>query len=126
MNVASIVPADQILGPAVGDLGEGNLVVLRDPQGSVPTYHLVAAAQIVSADAIATMLREAVGMPLLALPAVRCDALDLTPMGNQPTGREMMITFEARSGVSTGISAADRALTMRVAAAPQSTAADIV
>ncbi|MFT3865150.1 MAG: 3,4-dihydroxy-2-butanone-4-phosphate synthase [Solirubrobacterales bacterium] len=110
------------------DLTAGRMLLLADWTGEAPGGYLLAVAQTITAETMATMLREAAGMPWLALAAERSDALGLTPMGHDhdAAGSRMMVTFEARNGVTTGISAADRALTMRVAADLGSTAADIV
>jgi len=127
VEVASFELAGASIDAAIAALQERSMVVLLDRSRPPEAGYLLAAASTVTASTIATMLREAVGMPWLALPAARCDALGLTRMGPAPhaDGRDMMVTFEARKGIATGISAADRALTMRVAADPASSAADV-
>jgi 3,4-dihydroxy 2-butanone 4-phosphate synthase/GTP cyclohydrolase II len=126
MQIGRVGPdvPDPAAGRATAEIGSGKLVLLRTDGES--GHHFVAAARIVSAETIATMLRDAAGMPMLALPPSRCEALELERIGGQASGREMLTTFEARTGVTTGISAADRARTMRVAADPRSGSADIV
>lgn len=127
MEVASSEFVEAPVDAAIEALRCGAMVVLVDRSQAVEAGYLVTVAQTITAETLATMLREAVGMPWLALPAARCDALGLTRMGRRPhsDGRDMMVTFEARDGITTGISAADRASTMRVASDPASTTADI-
>jgi 3,4-dihydroxy 2-butanone 4-phosphate synthase/GTP cyclohydrolase II len=98
------------------------MLVDRD-EGSGTSGHLVAAAASITAETVASMLRETAGMPFLALSEDRCEALELSPIG---AGGDMMVTIEARRGTTTGISASDRALTMRVASGPAYTAVDVV
>ncbi|MBS1878280.1 MAG: 3,4-dihydroxy-2-butanone-4-phosphate synthase [Actinobacteria bacterium] len=122
MEIASVEPLGDRLEPAIEALRRGAMAMLVD-RGAGGGGHLVAVASSIGAETVATMLREAVGMPFLALSEERCEALELTPIG---AGSEMMITIESRHGTSTGISASDRALTMRVAAGPAYTAVDVV
>src|SRR5690242_16162802 len=87
------------------------------------------AAQFVTPEKIAFMAREARGLICLSLPSERCDELDLPLMvpandGCDATG--FTVSIEARTGVTTGISAADRARTIRVAADPESGPEDLV
>ncbi|MDX6535065.1 MAG: 3,4-dihydroxy 2-butanone 4-phosphate synthase / cyclohydrolase [Gaiellales bacterium] len=87
------------------------------------------AAQFVTAEKIAFMAREARGLICLSLPPERCDALDLPLMVPANTGCEatgFTISIEARTGVTTGISAADRARTIQVAVDPASQPSDLV
>lgn len=72
---------------------------------------------------IAFMARSACGLVCLALPAERCDRLGLRPPRR---GAPLTVTIEARTGVSTGISAADRARTIRVAVDPAAEPRDLV
>src|SRR6185369_550761 len=75
------------------------------------------------------MARHARGLICVPLLSERCDELDLPPMAarNQCTrGTAFTVSVEARLGVSTGISAADRALTIRTLVDPKSRAEDLV
>jgi 3,4-dihydroxy 2-butanone 4-phosphate synthase/GTP cyclohydrolase II len=112
---------------AVEVLRAGGMVLLVEPGDPLPGGYLVAGAQTVTQEVIARMLATAHGTPFVALPASRCAALGLPEPGrSRRASRNFLVNIEAREGTTTGISAADRALTMRVAADPASTAADII
>jgi 3,4-dihydroxy 2-butanone 4-phosphate synthase/GTP cyclohydrolase II len=90
---------------------------------------LVLAAEHATPEAIAFMAVEARGLIRVALSAARCDELELPQMTDRNElrfGTAFTVSVEARHGVSTGISAEDRARTIRVAADPSSGAADLV
>ena len=90
---------------------------------------LCMAAQFATADKIAFMAREARGLICLSLPPERCDELDLPLMVPSNSGCDatgFTVSIEARTGVTTGISAADRARTIRVAVDPDSRPDDLV
>ena len=87
------------------------------------------AAQFATADKIAFMAREARGLICLSLPQERCDELDLplmVPANESCDATGFTVSIEARTGVTTGISAADRARTIRVAVDPASRPQDLV
>ncbi|MEA2324853.1 MAG: 3,4-dihydroxy 2-butanone 4-phosphate synthase / cyclohydrolase [Solirubrobacteraceae bacterium] len=119
----AVVPPDA--RAAVDELAAGRVVAVVDLCRPEAGGCLVAAAEHVTAEAVNAMLVHARGTPWLALPEQRCLALGLRPFGT-PRPWEFQISIEARRGVTTGVSAADRALTMRVAASPDSTAAHII
>jgi 3,4-dihydroxy 2-butanone 4-phosphate synthase/GTP cyclohydrolase II len=98
------------LADAIASLASGGLAILVDEQGS--RGDLVAVARTVSADAINSMAVDAGGLIAVAITPGRRDQLGLRPM----PGTRFPATVEAASGVTTGISAADRALTIRVVA----------
>jgi len=90
---------------------------------------LCMAAQFATAERIAFMAREARGLICLSLTQERCEHLDLPLMvpANAGTGATgFAVSIEAATGVTTGISAADRARTIRVAVDPESGPADLV
>jgi 3,4-dihydroxy 2-butanone 4-phosphate synthase/GTP cyclohydrolase II len=113
---------------AVADLRGGRMAVTcgRDGVGA----QLVAAAEHVDAAAVNFMAREARGLVCLVLPQERCEALGLELIrdGGTPADatKRFTVSIEAREGVTTGISAADRARTIAVAIDPDSGPADIV
>lgn len=111
---------------AVRALTRGGMIVLTERAPEGVAGFLVAAAQTITATQMAAMLRDARGMPWLALPDARCRALELRPVHDGDTRRTFMVSIEAREGTTTGVSAAERARTMRVAAHPASTAGDVV
>src|ERR671925_520142 len=95
------------------------MVVVVDDEDRENEGDLVMAAEFVSADDINFMATHARGWICLALTPERCDELDLELMSlKNETAHQtpFTVTIEAREGVTTGISAADRAHTIRVAA----------
>jgi 3,4-dihydroxy 2-butanone 4-phosphate synthase/GTP cyclohydrolase II len=102
------------------------LVVTDEDEGE---GSLVIAAGSADAAAINFMAREARGLICLALTEERCKTLGLelmVPNSRARHGMGFTLSIEARTGVSTGISAADRARTIAVAVDPASTAVDLV
>ena len=104
------------------------MVVLCDDPDRENEGDLCMAAEFVTADKIAFMACRARGLICLSLPPERCDELDLPLMvpdneGLDATG--FTVSIEAASGVTTGISAADRAHTIRVAVAAGTGPADL-
>lgn len=106
---------------AVEELARERPVVLLDLSGGRAQGFVVAAAGTVSAAVVNEMLLQARGTPWLVLPEERCAALGLAPLGpsSRPEALRFYTSIEARANVTTGVSAHDRALTMRVAAAPE-------
>src|SRR5690606_7730429 len=87
------------------------------------------AAEHVTPEAINFMAREGRGLICLALTGERCDALALPQMtgeNSSPLGTAFTVSIEARGKVTTGISAADRAATIRTAIDPASGPADLL
>lgn len=114
------------LDRALDDLRDQQLVVLVDVARGAPEGYLVGAARTITPGLINTMLLDAGGTPWVALPESRCRALAIDPLGDPAaSGFAFMVSIEARHGVTTGVSAADRARTMRIAADPQTGPADI-
>jgi 3,4-dihydroxy 2-butanone 4-phosphate synthase/GTP cyclohydrolase II len=90
---------------------------------------LTLAAEHVTPEAINFMATHGRGLICLALTGERCDALGLPPMSHRnesPFGTAFTVSVEARRGVSTGISAHDRARTIATAVDPRATARDLV
>ncbi|HUZ85149.1 MAG TPA: bifunctional 3,4-dihydroxy-2-butanone-4-phosphate synthase/GTP cyclohydrolase II [Gaiellales bacterium] len=114
---------------AIEDIRAGRMVVVVDSPDRENEGDLVMAADHVTADAVNFMATHARGLICLTLTAERCDQLDLPMMTDHNTATyetAFTVSVEARSGVSTGISAADRAHTIRVAIDPAATAADLI
>jgi hypothetical protein len=106
---------------AIEDIRAGRMVVVVDDEDRENEGDLVMAAQFVTPDAINFMAKEARGWICLALTPERCDELGLELMAaknESPHETPFTVTIEAREGVTTGISAADRAHTMQVAVDP--------
>ena len=114
---------------ALADLRAGKCVVVADDEDRENEGDLVCAAEFAT-PATVNFLLEAKGMICLALTAERCAELDL-PLMSEDNTEAMRTAFTVsidaapRFGVSTGISASDRAATIRVAADPGSTARDL-
>jgi 3,4-dihydroxy 2-butanone 4-phosphate synthase/GTP cyclohydrolase II len=113
----------------VADMRAGKIVILVDEEDRENEGDLVLAADHVSPDAINFMARYGRGLICLTLTRERCERLNLPPMVPR-NGTKMSTAFtvsiEAAEGVTTGISAADRARTVQVAVAPGAQAADLV
>ena len=124
-DVAFLSPADEIIEAA----RQGRMVVLVDDEDRENEGDLVIPAQFCGAEAINFMAKHGRGLICLALTRSRCEHLGLPLMaqGNEPRLRTAFtVTIEAREGVTTGISAADRARTVAVAIDPASTRTDLV
>jgi len=114
---------------AIETLQKGELVILVDSEDRENEGDLVLAAQFATPEKINFLIRKACGLVCLALESDQVDRLGLPPMvQNNQTERKTAFTvsIEAAHGISTGISAADRAHTIRVAADPRSTAKDVI
>ncbi|MBN3821873.1 3,4-dihydroxy-2-butanone-4-phosphate synthase, partial [Paraburkholderia sp. Se-20369] len=102
----------------VDELRAGRMILLVDEEDRENEGDLVIAADHVSADAINFMARFGRGLICLTLTAERCAQLRLPPMADHngtPFGTAFTVSIEAAEGVTTGISAADRAHTIRTA-----------
>ena len=114
---------------AVRHLAQGGMVVIADDPDRENEGDVCIAAQFVTPQAVAFMAREARGLICLSLPAERCDELELplmVPASATLQTTSFTVSIEAATGVTTGISAADRARTIQVASDPAATAADLV
>jgi 3,4-dihydroxy 2-butanone 4-phosphate synthase/GTP cyclohydrolase II len=116
---------------AIDDVRDGKMVILVDDEDRENEGDLCMAADRVSAPAINFMAMHGRGLICLALTDEQVKRLELPLMsapgrGGPPLGTAFTVTIEAREGVTTGISAADRAHTIRVASSPQAKPTDIV
>ena len=114
---------------AIEDIREGRMVVVVDDEDRENEGDLTIAAQFATPDAINFMATHARGLVCLCLTEERADRLGLRPMTDHneaPLGTAFTVSVEAREGVTTGISAADRSRTIQVAIHPDSTAHDLV
>jgi 3,4-dihydroxy 2-butanone 4-phosphate synthase/GTP cyclohydrolase II len=103
---------------AVEALGQGRMIILVDDEDRENEGDIVVAASAVTAEQIAFMARHARGLICLAMEGPICDRLGLEQMvrrNTAPYGTAFTISMDAREGVSTGISAKDRATTIRKA-----------
>ncbi|WHZ11240.1 MAG: 3,4-dihydroxy-2-butanone 4-phosphate synthase / GTP cyclohydrolase II [Burkholderiaceae bacterium] len=122
---APISPVDDI----VADMRAGRMVILIDDEDRENEGDLILAADHVTPAAINFMARHARGLICLTLTREICERLKLPPMAahnNAKHGTAFTVSIEAAEGVTTGISAADRAHTVQVAVARGATAEDLV
>jgi 3,4-dihydroxy 2-butanone 4-phosphate synthase / GTP cyclohydrolase II len=129
-------PAPTDLAPTteiIEEIRRGNIVVLVDDEDRENEGDLVFAADFVSAEKINFMAKHARGLVCLTLTEAQAQRLHLPSMtaalggvnGTQ-YGTNFTVSIEAAEGVTTGISAADRARTIQVATRPDARASDIV
>lgn len=113
----------------IEDIKAGKMVILVDDEDRENEGDLCIAAEMVDADAINFMARYGRGLICLTLDDEMTDRLELPMMvanNTSPYGTGFTISIEAKTGVSTGISAADRARTVQVAVADDAKPGDLV
>lgn len=133
-NVKTLVTSglqDYISSPAeiIEEARAGRIFILVDDEDRENEGDLVIPAQFATPDAINFMIKHARGLVCLAMTKARCQALDLSLMSQVNGTRHetaFTVSIEAKEGVSTGISAADRARTVAVAINPELGRDDIV
>jgi len=114
---------------AIDEIRRGRMVVVCDDENRENEGDLTLAAQFATPEAINFMAKEGRGLICLALNPERCDELELNLMAAKneaPLQTAFTVSVEARHGVTTGISAADRAHTIQVAIDPGSAPHDLV
>jgi 3,4-dihydroxy 2-butanone 4-phosphate synthase / GTP cyclohydrolase II len=126
---------DPILEPALSALRDGRPVLLLDDcvdgaarPGTEPAGVLVVAAERVDVGAMAFLVRESSGVVCTAMTGQRLDALRIPPLAadGARTRPAFAVAVDLGTGISTGISARDRALTVRALADPATGPADLV
>lgn len=125
LQPVSISPVEDI----VADMRAGRMVILVDEEDRENEGDLVLAADHVTADAINFMARYGRGLICLTLTRERCERLQLPPMATRNGTKHstaFTVSIEAAEGVTTGISAADRARTVQAAVASGAVASDLV
>ncbi len=113
----------------IADIRDGKMVVLMDDEDRENEGDLIMAASRVRAEDINFMARNARGLICLTLTRERCQRLNLPLMvdaNDSSHGTNFTVSIEAAEGVTTGISAADRARTVQAAVAPNAVPRDIV
>ncbi len=121
----SISPIQDI----IADFKAGKMVVLVDEEDRENEGDLVLAAEFVTPEAINFMAKHGRGLICLTLTEARCHQLDLALMvssNKAPLGTNFTVSIEAAEGVTTGISAADRAKTVLAAVKKDAKPSDIV
>jgi 3,4-dihydroxy 2-butanone 4-phosphate synthase/GTP cyclohydrolase II len=114
---------------AIDEVRRGRMVILVDDEDRENEGDLTMAAELVTPEAITFMATRACGLICVTLTPERVDALGLPMMvdtNRSPLGTAFTVSIEAAEGVSTGISAADRAHTIRVAMDPQRGRGDLI
>lgn len=112
---------------AIADIKAGKAVVVVDDEDRENEGDLIFAAEMATPELVAFMVRYTSGYLCVPLSGADCDRLGLPPMystNQDKHGTAYTVTVDAREGIGTGISAADRATTMLRLADPASTAAD--
>ena len=113
----------------IEDARNGRMFILVDDEDRENEGDLVIPAQMATPEAINFMAKHGRGLICLALPRARCEQLKLKLMSSENLSRHQTaftMSIEAREGVTTGISASDRARTIAVAIDPEKNARDIV
>jgi 3,4-dihydroxy 2-butanone 4-phosphate synthase/GTP cyclohydrolase II len=124
-ETAAISPITEIIAAVRG----GEIVVLVDDEDRENEGDLFFAADFVTADKINFLAKHGRGLVCMPITEAHAERLGLKPMVEQNRSRHgtnFTTTIEAAEGIATGISAADRALTVKVAASPTAKAEDIV
>jgi 3,4-dihydroxy 2-butanone 4-phosphate synthase/GTP cyclohydrolase II len=115
---------------ATADIRDGKFVIVADDEDRENEGDLICAAQLITPEMVNVMIKRAGGLICLALTGDRVDALGLAPMAeanldDYRTAYTVSIDASPRFGVTTGISAQDRAATIRVAVDPAAVASDL-
>lgn len=112
---------------AIADIAAGKAVVVVDDEDRENEGDLIFAAEKATPELVAFMVRYTSGYLCVPLDGDTCDRLGLPPMysvNQDKHGTAYTVTVDAREGIGTGISASDRATTMRKLSDPESTAND--
>ncbi|WP_084009839.1 3,4-dihydroxy-2-butanone-4-phosphate synthase [Pandoraea oxalativorans] len=121
-------PVEVRLRAALDAMREGRPVILMDDLDRENEADLIVAAEKITPATMAMLIRECSGIVCLCLPDETLRRLDLPPMVEQNQSRygtAFTVTIEARQGVSTGVSAADRVTTIRAAIADDAQPSDL-
>jgi 3,4-dihydroxy 2-butanone 4-phosphate synthase/GTP cyclohydrolase II len=116
------------IGQAVADIAAGRPVIVVDDADRENEGDLIFAAEMATPKLLAFMVRYTSGYVCVPLTGEDCDRLDLPPMyhtNQDRRGTAYTVSVDAREGISTGISAADRARTIRLLADPATGAGDL-
>ncbi len=114
---------------AIEDIKQGRMVILVDDEDRENEGDLTMAAELATPETINFMAKHGRGLICLALTSQKCDQLRLQPMvsnNTSPFSTAFTVSIEAKKGVTTGISAADRAHTIRTAVADDARPEDLV
>ena len=129
MSPQTCSPAISPIEEIIADLSAGRMVILVDEEDRENEGDLVLAAEHITPEAINFMVKHARGLVCLTLTEERCRQLGLVQMARDNRSQfstAFTVSIEAAEGVTTGISAQDRARTVQAAVAKDATAQDIV
>jgi 3,4-dihydroxy 2-butanone 4-phosphate synthase/GTP cyclohydrolase II len=129
MNTARHETSISPIAEIVAEIRAGRMVVLVDEEDRENEGDLLIAAEFATADTINFMARHGRGLICLTLTEERCRQLNLPLMvsnNRSPLGTNFTVSIEAAEGVTTGISAADRARTIQAAIRPDASPQDVV
>ncbi len=113
---------------AIAALCRGGGVVVTDDPSRENEGDMIFAAHTLTVPQMALLIREGSGIVCLVLPEARCRALDLPPMvaeNSSAFGTAFTVSIEAKTGVTTGVSAADRVTTVKTAIDPGANPEDL-
>ncbi len=114
---------------AIEEFRRGRAVIIVDERGDEAEGNFAVAAEKITPDWVNFMVKHGRGLVYLTLTESRARELELAPMDpdpSSPRGTAFTVSIEARRGVTTGISAADRATTILTAINPRSSSRDLV
>lgn len=126
INIQSITTS---LNQALHAMRCGRPVILLDDHDRENEADLIVAAELITIDSMVQLIRDCSGIVCLCLTQEHADRLSLPPMVAQNQSRygtAFTVSIEAKDGVTTGVSAADRVTTIRTAVSPQAHPADLV
>lgn len=129
LRTAERTPLTGVVEQALAELAAGRPVLVADDAGRENEVDVVLAARTATAQWVAWTVRHSSGYLCAPMPAHRADALDLPLMvehSQDPRTTAYTVSVDAAEGVTTGISAADRALTLRVLGDPASGPRDLI
>ncbi len=113
---------------ALEDFRQGKILIVVDDEDRENEGDFIMAAEKVTPDAINFMAKHGRGLICVAMTAERLDELDLHPMvaeNTAPLGTNFTVSVDAKEGITTGISAMDRALTVKVLINPDTRPSDL-
>jgi len=119
----------QSVEDAIAAVQRGEMVVVVDDENRENEGDFIIPGSKVTPEVMATMIRYSSGVICVALESERMEELDIAPMvkvNQDPKGTAFGISVDAAHGISTGISAKDRAITIQLLADPRTTAKDLV
>ncbi|QDU61372.1 Riboflavin biosynthesis protein RibBA [Planctomycetes bacterium Pan216] len=128
----SIANAEEVfcsISEALDELRAGRMIILVDDENRENEGDLVAAGEMVTPEIVNFMITHGRGLFCLALPSTHAERLGLfpqSPVNNASLGTAFTVSVDAKEGITTGISAMDRARTVEVCMDDGATAADLV